>query len=1059
MKMIQNKKYTIKISNNLKKTFVNKIHLSNIPKKNEYIIKKKKNFKFIKKIQLLFVKLIIFYNLLPLCLSNDNSQELRKLDTYEKINMTITGKGYLKFISDKSEIYPRYIYIKDKYYNSNTKFNFVNDKDYNLTLLFENNYYNRFSFKSLFEGLTAVKRVDLSEFNKKVTDTSYMFNNCKNLEYVNFGDFDTSKVTTMAYMFAGTLVKLLNLNNFDTSSVSNMNYMFSNCKQLISLDLSSFDTSKVTKMEYMFYNCDSLLFINLYSFTENTNVKIDYIFDNTQDDLIYCINADNLEKIKNEIKNKINENNCNHDCFQKNKKIIPEKKECLDNCSLDSEYIYEYENICYNYFIGNSDEVIDTDNNNEEIIFNTTNEDKETYKINTDNDTDQDNYNHDKDNSNNNDNDKDNGNNNELMENCTTEEFFKGLCDTENKILSTENKDNMIGVIIDNIINGNLDSLLTEITTGEKNDFYIKEDDVIFQITTTENQNNKEYNNVSTINLGECEDILKDKYNISKNLSLIILKIDYFMEGLLIPIIGYEVFEPKNKTKLDLSYCKDHLINYNIPVSINEENLERYNPNSSYYNDECTGSTSENGTDITLNDRQIQYNENNMSLCENNCTFTGYNSNSKKSVCMCEIKSKIYTISEILESKETVSKDFNIEDKKPSSSSSVNSMKCFNTLFSKYGLLTNIGNYILIFIIIAFVVSSVFFYKIGYCLLENEIKNILLVKERNEGECNIYKFEQNNHNKIKRKKKKRKSKKSSTNINYSQANKVSNPIRKSLKKTNGVSDSNNTIKDNYFSKSISKIEIKKRYSINNPQNKEKMNNISKPFIIEKLCDYELNNYSYKDALEKDKRTIMEYYMSLIRLKHPIVFSFFPIKDYNTMIIKIDIFLISFAVCYAMNALFFNEKTIHQIYEDKGKYNLLYFLPKIILSFILSHIIVVVIKYFFLSEKDILSIKYKEKKSQATEEVDKVKRCITIKYIIFYILGSFFLILFWYYLSSFCAVYQNSQIFLIINTFISFSFSLLYPFFINLIPIVIRKFSLNASNREWIYKTSKIIQLI
>ena len=1046
MKIIQDK-YSMKIPNTLKKSVINKKDITNIPKKNDYIIKKKKNFIFIKKIQLLFVKLLIFNNLLPLYLSDDNSKELRKLYIYEKINITITGKGYLKFISDKSQIYPRYIKIKDTYYDSYKKLNFVNDKDYNLTLLFEN-YYNTFSFKSLFEGLTAVKRVDLSEFNKRVTDTSYMFYNCKNLEYVNFGDFDTSKVTTMAYMFAGTIMKLLNLKSFDTSSVSNMSYMFSNCKQLISLDLSSFDTSKVTKMEKMFYNCESLLFINLYSFTENKNVNIDYIFDNTQDDLIYCINVDNVGKIKNKLQNKINENNCNHDCFQENKKIIPEKKECLDKCSLDSEYIYEYENICYNYFIGNSDEVIDTDKNNEEIIFDITNEDKETNETNKDNDN-----NTDKDNNN------DNGNNNELMENCTTEDFFKGLCDTENKILSTETKDNMINVIIDNIISGNLNDLLTEITTGEKNDFYIKEDDVIFQITTTENQNNKEYNNVSTINLGECEDVLKDKYGISKNLSLIILKIDYFMEGLLIPIIGYEVFDPITKIKLNLSYCQDFLINYNIPVSINEENLERYNPNSSYYNDECTGSTSENGTDITLNDRQIQYNENNMSLCENNCTFTEYNSNSKKSVCMCEIKSKIYTISEILESKETVSKDFNIEDKKSSSSSSVNTMKCFNTLFSKYGLLKNIGNYILIFIISAFMASSVIFYKIGYCLLETEIRNILFDKEKNEKGINIYKFEQNNHNKIKRKKKKRKTKKSSTSVNYSIANRLSNPNRKSVRKTIEVSDSNSTIKENFFSKSISKIEFKKHQPINNHLNKEKMNGISKPFIKEKLCDYELNNYSYKDALEKDKRTIMEYYMSLIRLKHPIVFSFFPIKDYNTIIIKIDIFLISFAVCYSINALFFNETTIHQIYEDQGKYNLFYFLPKIILSFILSHIIVVIIKYFFLSEKNILDIKNKEKRSQAVDEVDKVKRCIIIKYIIFYVIGSFFLILFWYYLSSFCAVYQNSQIFLIINTFISFSISLLYPFFINLIPMVIRKFSLSANNREWIYKTCKIIQLI
>ena len=197
----------------------------------------------------------------------------------------------------------------------------------------------------------------------------------------------------------------------------------------------------------------------------------------------------------------------------------------------------------------------------------------------------------------------------------------------------------------------------------------------------------------------------------------------------------------------------------------------------------------------------------------------------------------------------------------------------------------------------------------------------------------------------------------------------------------------------------------------------------------------------------------------MKLKHPLIFSFFPMKDYNTMIIKIDIFLISFAVCYAMNALFFNESTIHHIYEDKGEYKLPYFFPKIVLAFILSHIVVVILKYFFLSERDILVIKYKETRTQASEQVDKVKRCLIIKYIIFYVAGALFLILFWYYLSSFCAVYQNSQIFLIINTFISFAISLFYPFIINLIPVVIRSFSLSSQNRQWIYKTNKIIQIL
>jgi hypothetical protein len=524
------------------------------------------------------------------------------------------------------------------------------------------------------------------------------------------------------------------------------------------------------------------------------------------------------------------------------------------------------------------------------------------------------------------------------------------------------------------------------------------------------------------------------------------------MEGLLIPIIGYEVFHPKNKSKLNLDYCKDILINYNIPVSINEDELSKYDPNSDYYNDECTLSKSEDGTDITLNDRQKEYNDNNMSLCENKCNFTEYNISSKKSICMCEIKSKIYTISEILNSKETVSKDFNTENT-TTSSTSLNPMKCYNALFSKYGLLKNLGNYILLLIILIFVSSGILFYKVGYVMLCNDISQILNMKgQNNNGKFNIYKYD----------KKEKKSKiKSSPKKSKSSKSKSSKPNPKKRKSKKKVVDQNEFINTgSHNHKSVSKLKFihtKKSHKMgfSNPM-------IGKSQIIIKdiqYNDYEKNTFTYKEALENDKRSFMEYYKSLIKTKHPLIFSLIPIKDYNSMITKVDILLISFGVLYATNALFFSEKTIHQIYEDKGAYNIGFFLPQTILAFLIGHIIVIILKYIFLSERNIMEIKKQETKDNAADMVDKVKRCLIIKYIIFYVAGSLFLILFWYYLSSFGAVYQNSQVFLIINTFLSSFISIIYPFFINVFPAVIRVFSLGNKNREIFYKISKIIQII
>ena len=224
-------------------------------------------------------------------------------------------------------------------------------------------------------------------------------------------------------------------------------------------------------------------------------------------------------------------------------------------------------------------------------------------------------------------------------------------------------------------------------------------------------------------------------------------------------------------------------------------------------------------------------------------------------------------------------------------------------------------------------------------------------------------------------------------------------------------------------------------------------------------DFELNIMSYKDAIKYDKRTILSYYNSLIKTKHPIIFSFCPIKDYNSIIIKIDLFALYFSLHYFFNSLFFDEAVIHKIYEDEGIYNFIYLLPFISYSFIISHTLYILIKYFSLSERNLYDIKNEKKLKEASDKVYKLSKILPIKYILFFVLGILFQSFLWYFLSSFGAVYQNSQVYLFENTLISLAFSLIYPFIINLIHGIIRIYSLKESKRECLFKISKFIQLI
>ena len=92
---------------------------------------------------------------------------------------------------------------------------------------------------------------------------------------------------------------------------------------------------------------------------------------------------------------------------------------------------------------------------------------------------------------------------------------------------------------------------------------------------------------------------------------------------------------------------------------------------------------------------------------------------------------------------------------------------------------------------------------------------------------------------------------------------------------------------------------------------------------------------------------------------------------------------------------------------------------------------------------------------------KKLKYIKIKFGIFFILNFILLVLFWYYLTCFNAIYKNTQVYLIENTFISLGFSLFYPFIINIFPTMIRICSLRSENKdeEYFYKVSQIIQIV
>ena len=318
---------------------------------------------------------------------------------------------------------------------------------------------------------------------------------------------------------------------------------------------------------------------------------------------------------------------------------------------------------------------------------------------------------------------------NECSQNCSVSDLFNNVCNSNNPNIVLKQKvlDNIRNAITSNSINELLNNVLEN---GE--DLFVDDMPVKYQITSSSNQNNKEYNDISTIKLGECENKLKRFYNISEDDNLLIFKADIYLEGLLTPIVIYEIYHPKTKEKLDIIHCQDIKINISLPAKINEDELYKYDPKNNFYNDICFTHTSKNGTDITLNDRQDEFINNNLTLCENGCDYNSYNEKTQKVTCDCFIKLELPFISDIKFDKEKLKKNF--LDMK--SIVNIKIMKCYKVLFTKKGLIKNIGSYIISTVIFIYLISYNVFFMVEYDKLIDIIDKIIKNKLYNKKQCN-----------------------------------------------------------------------------------------------------------------------------------------------------------------------------------------------------------------------------------------------------------------------------------------------------------------------------------
>ena len=983
-----------------------------------------------------------------------------------------------------------------------------------------------FNMENMFLNCTSLKSIDITGFiTNNLKNMNSMFSGCSSLELLDFSNFNTSKVIYMSNMFQGCQsIKNLDLSKFDTKSVENMSSMFSGCSSLEILNIFSFNTQKVKNMEGMFSNCSSLTSIDISNF-------ITYNLENMNSMFSGCSSLESIILL-NMITSKVRDmselfKGClslkSIELSQFDTRTVEKMNSMFSQCeSLVSLNLSNFDtsvvnNMDYMFYNCTSLKILDISNFN---MLKTISSNGiltglinirfiNIYNV--------------KDNNNfassglNTDTNREN-----IFYVCQDGYFItnpKSLdcCDYyDNEAHCNDNNTENINELINKEVMNAYNNALLNIK--EKDYKIVQTNHMTLQFSTVEEQLKNKTEKVSSIDLGECENKLREQEGLNETEQFIMIKLDVMNLTSKAVHVQYEIFNPRNFSKVSLDICSNITIKMNVPVILEDTQLSLishlqdsgynvFDITDDFYNDVCSTYKAKNGADMTLSARKNKIYDNikEISLCQKGCEFEKFETNTSKAVCNCNIQ-KNETVTDVKDISFDKSEFF---DGFYSTlfNSNFRVLKCVKLIFSIKGIKSNYGFYIMTFLLgsfISFVISHLY---IGNTKIINIVNNIIKSKEFNEVDNNNGtegiqteqdtergKTSENLDLKIKdlqappRKRKKtyryfskyvfdrilqRKntqktlgepnekkeeviSEKKSENTNKNEIEKKSENTNKNEIEIKSENTNKNEIEIKI--ENTNKNEIEKK-SENKIENKDKDNKSDNEIDQYKgLTDEEKNDLDYEEAIIEDKRTFWQYYISLLKRGQLIIFTFIITDDYNLRQIKILLFIISFSLFFAVNAFFFGDETMDKIYEDNAMFNFIFQIPQILYSSIISTIIDIIMKKLTISEEQILVMKKEKDKKKFLELANEIKNKLKIKLITFLVLSSTLMLFFWYFISCFCAAFGNTQHLLISDTFISFLTSMIYPFGLKLLPGILRIPSLRSpqKNKKFLYKISQLL---
>ena len=223
-------------------------------------------------------------------------------------------------------------------------------------------------------------------------------------------------------------------------------------------------------------------------------------------------------------------------------------------------------------------------------------------------------------------------------------------------------------------------------------------------------------------------------------------------------------------------------------------------------------------------------------------------------------------------------------------------------------------------------------------------------------------------------------------------------------------------------------------------------------------DYQdLNNLTFDEVkANKKKKNICQYFCFTFQNNRILLNLFCKKNDFNLMITKISLILFFFPLCLTVTSILLNNKHMEEIHEYK-KQNKIIKIHKngtiiSIFSSLICSIIMSLLKNLAINNNLI----HINKNGERT--IDDVFKCIKIRIYCYYAITLIFLIFFFYYVTIFCVLFENTQLILFYFMIASWIWCFIYSIIICFVSALLRKISIEKDKSK-LFKISKFINLL